>query len=66
MRVSLRGRMARVGAVLALMAALVLPAGVPATAADKAVLKIGTTQDLDSLNPRAFVDENVHLLGLER
>ena len=51
MRVSLRGRMARVAAVLGLTAALVLPAGVPATAADPAVLKIGTTQDLDSLNP---------------
>jgi len=43
--------MARLGAVLGLTAALVLPAGVPTTAADKAVLKIGTTQDLDSLNP---------------
>ena len=51
MRVSLRGRMARVAAVVGLTAALVLPAGVPATAADPAVLKIGTTQDLDSLNP---------------
>ena len=51
MRVSLRGRMARVAAVLGLTAALVLPAGLPATAADPAVLKIGTTQDLDSLNP---------------
>src|SRR4029079_1080026 len=51
MRVSLRGRMARVAAVLGLTAALVLPAGVPATAADAAVLKIGTSQDLDSLNP---------------
>ncbi len=51
MRVSLRGRMARLAAVVGLTAALVLPAGVPATAADTAVLKIGTTQDLDSLNP---------------
>ena len=51
MRVSLRGRMARLAAVVGLTAALVLPAGVPATAADPAVLKIGTTQDLDSLNP---------------
>ena len=51
MRMSLRGRMARVAAVAGLTAALVLPAGVPATAADPAVLKIGTTQDLDSLNP---------------
>ena len=51
MRVSLRGRMARVVAVLGLTAALVLPAAAPATAADPNVLKIGTTQDLDSLNP---------------
>lgn len=51
MRVSLRGRMARVVAVLGLTAALVLPAAAPAAAADPAVLKIGTTQDLDSLNP---------------
>ena len=51
MRVSLRGRMGRVAAVLGLTAALVLPAAAPAAAADPNVLKIGTTQDLDSLNP---------------
>ena len=51
MRMSLRGRMARVAAVMGLAAALMLPAAVPAAAADPNVLKIGTTQDLDSLNP---------------
>ena len=51
MRSSLRGRTARTLGAFGLMAALVLPAATPAAAADPNVLKIGTTQDLDSLNP---------------
>jgi peptide/nickel transport system substrate-binding protein len=51
MRSTLRGRMARLAALAGLTAALVFPGAAPATAADPVVLKIGTTQDLDSLNP---------------
>ena len=51
MRSSLRGRTARTLAAFGLMAALVLPGAAPAAAADPNVLKVGTTQDLDSLNP---------------
>ena len=51
MRVSLRGRMARVAAAVGLTAALRTPAATPAAAADPVVLRVGTTQDLDSLNP---------------
>jgi peptide/nickel transport system substrate-binding protein len=35
----------------ALIAGLLLPAAVPATAADPVILRVGTTQDLDTLNP---------------
>ena len=51
MRVSLRGRMARVAAVLGLTATLVLPAVAPAAAADPIALRVGTVQDLDAMNP---------------
>jgi peptide/nickel transport system substrate-binding protein len=51
MRSTLRGRMARLAALAGLTAALVFPGAAPAAAADPVVLKIGTTQDLDSLNP---------------
>jgi peptide/nickel transport system substrate-binding protein len=53
MRSSLRARLARVLGAGALAAALLLPAGIPVAAADPVVLRVGTTQDLDSLNPFA-------------
>ncbi len=53
MRSSLRARLARVLAASAIAAALLLPAGTPAAAADPVVIRVGTTQDLDSLNPFA-------------
>ena len=52
-RSSLRVRMARVLGSGALIAALLLPAGAPASAADPVIIRVGTTQDLDSLNPYA-------------
>src|SRR3954454_19618439 len=61
MRSSLRGRLARTVAAFGLAATLILPAAVPAAAADPAVLKIGTTQDLDSLNPY----QTAYLVGYE-
>jgi peptide/nickel transport system substrate-binding protein len=52
MRTPLRSRAARVGAVSALVLATVLPgATAPVAAADPVVLRVGTTQDLDSTNP---------------
>ena len=52
MRLSVRARAPRLVAALGLAATLVLPAAAtPAAAADPAILKVGTTQDLDSLNP---------------
>ena len=51
MRVSTRSRMTRALAVAGLVAALVLPAGAPAIAQTANVLKVGTAQDLDSMNP---------------
>ena len=53
MRSTLRVRVARVLGGSALIAALLLPAGVPVAAADPVILRVGTTQDLDSLNPYA-------------
>src|SRR4029079_7695132 len=53
MRTPLRARMARLLGAGALAAALVLPAGSPVAAADPIVLRTGTTQDLDSMNPYA-------------
>jgi peptide/nickel transport system substrate-binding protein len=53
MRSSLRARVARVLGAGALAAALILPAGAPAAAADPVVVRVGTTQDLDSMNPYA-------------
>ena len=47
----LRGRMLRGAAALALAAGLLLPAAVPAAAADPVILRVGTTQDLDATNP---------------
>ena len=38
-----------------LIAALLLPAAGPVTAADPVIIRVGTTQDLDSLNPYATI-----------
>lgn len=46
-----RARAVRLLAAFSLAGALLLPAGASATAADKMVLRVGTTQDLSSLNP---------------
>jgi peptide/nickel transport system substrate-binding protein len=52
MRPSAVHRAIRLGAALALAAALLVPAsGLPARAASPLVLRVGTTQDLDALNP---------------
>jgi len=53
MRSSLRARMARAFGAGAFAAALLLPAGAPAAAADPVILRVGTTQDMDSMNPYA-------------
>ena len=46
-----RRRMGRLLAALALASATLLPAAVPAAAAEPGVLQVGTTQDLDATNP---------------
>ena len=52
MRPSALHRAIRLGAALAVAAALMAPASVlPARAANPLVLRVGTTQDLDALNP---------------
>ena len=51
MRSPLRVRFARASLALGLAFSAVLPAAVPAVAAEKLVLRVGTTQDLDSMNP---------------
>ena len=51
MRLSPRGRMRRTLAAFGLTAALVIPAAGPAAAADPVVLRVGTVQDLDAMNP---------------
>jgi peptide/nickel transport system substrate-binding protein len=51
MRSTMRVRVARVLGSGALIAALLLPAGTPAAAQGEHVLRVGTTQDLDSMNP---------------
>jgi peptide/nickel transport system substrate-binding protein len=51
MRSTLRVRVTRVLGGGALIAALLLPAGAPAAAADPVVLRVGTVQDLDAMNP---------------
>jgi len=57
MRSPMRGRAARALAALALVFAALLPgAAAPAAAADPVVLRVGTTQDLDSINPYATVE----------
>jgi peptide/nickel transport system substrate-binding protein len=51
MRTSLRARLAAAAAITGLALAGLAPAAGPAVAADPVVLRVGTTQDLDTLNP---------------
>jgi peptide/nickel transport system substrate-binding protein len=51
MRQPLRGRLARIAAATGLTATLLLPAVAPVAAADPVILKVGTIEDLRSLNP---------------
>ncbi|HEY4633864.1 MAG TPA: ABC transporter substrate-binding protein [Candidatus Limnocylindrales bacterium] len=51
MRLPLRARMGRVLAVVGLVAALLLPAAVPTTAQTVNVIRVGTDQDVQVLNP---------------
>jgi peptide/nickel transport system substrate-binding protein len=51
MRLPMRRQLPRVLAALALVSMLVLPAATPAAAADPVVLRVGTVQDLDAMNP---------------
>jgi peptide/nickel transport system substrate-binding protein len=51
MRLPLRARLGRTVAAVALIAALLIPAAAPATAQTSNVLRVGTGQDLDSMNP---------------
>ncbi len=55
MHPSRRARLFRILGATGLLAALLLPAAAPAAAADPVVLRVGTTQDLDSLNPYATI-----------
>ncbi len=52
MRPNARVRFARLGAALLLVAALTMPSlALPTRAANSLILRVGTTQDLDSMNP---------------
>ena len=51
MRQPLRARLARIAAATGLTATLLLPAAAPVAAADPVILKVGTIEDLRSLNP---------------
>jgi peptide/nickel transport system substrate-binding protein len=51
MRLPLRARLGRMAVAAALLAALVIPGAAPATAQTSNVLRVGTPQDLDSMNP---------------
>jgi peptide/nickel transport system substrate-binding protein len=51
MPVTLRARSARLLAVVGLVAALLVPAAAPAVAQEELVLRVATTQPLDSMNP---------------
>ena len=53
MRPTVRARLIRLVGAGALVGSLLLPAAAPVAAADPVVLRVGTTQDLDSLNPYA-------------
>lgn len=52
-RSTVRGRVARVLMAAGLLASMAGPAVAPVSAADPVILRVGTTQDLDSLNPYA-------------
>jgi peptide/nickel transport system substrate-binding protein len=59
MRLSLRARLGRVALAAGLAGSLVLPAAVPAGAADKLTFRVGVIQDIDSLNPfQAYLYES--------
>ena len=51
MRLSVRTRMVRALVLASLFAALILPAATPAVAQTANALRVGTTQDLDAMNP---------------
>lgn len=51
MRSSLRARTGRLLAAAGLAATLLVPASAPATAQETVILRVGTTQSLDSMNP---------------
>ena len=51
MRLSLHGRMGRTLAAFGLAATLIVPAAASTSAADPVVLRVGTVQDLDAMNP---------------
>ena len=55
MRLPVSARSMRALVVGGLMAALLLPSASLVTAADPVILRVGTTQDLDSLNPYATI-----------
>ena len=51
MRLPARGRLTRALVAIGLVTVLVLPAAAPVGAADPVVLRVGTVQDLDAMNP---------------
>jgi hypothetical protein len=51
MRSPMRRQLTRVLVALGLVSALILPAASPVGAADPVVLRVGTVQDLDAMNP---------------
>ena len=53
MHLPLRDRLGRFAVAVGLIAALLLPAAAPVAAQTDNVLRVGTTQDLDSMNPMA-------------
>lgn len=55
MRSSIRSRLATAAAAAGLILAGLAPFAAPAVAADPVVVRVGTTQDLDSLNPYATI-----------
>ena len=56
MRVPLRGRLARTLAAFGLAATLISPVAATTTAADPLILRAGTTQTVQGLNPWSVVD----------
>ena len=51
MRLSMRTRMVRASVLASLITALILPGAIPAAAQTANTLRVGTTQDLDAMNP---------------